>query len=74
MNSDRSRFHIADFDSNTTFVRVQTNFDIGPPLDAIDYPIPEDAIVKHQFIIPNNNQSNYMSIRVSYGCIFCLIL
>jgi hypothetical protein len=44
-------------------VRVQTNFDEGAPLASIDYPIPSDAIVKHQLIIPNHNQSMYMSIR-----------
>jgi hypothetical protein len=64
LNGDQSRFRIADFDRSTTFVRVQTNFDVGSPLGSIDYPIPDDAIVKHEIIIPRQNQTMYMSIRV----------
>ena len=64
LNGDQSRFRIADFDRNTTYVRIQTNFDVGSSLAPIDYPIPDDAIITHQFIIPNQNQSMYMSIRV----------
>lgn len=64
LNGDQSRFHAANFDPATTYIRVLTNFDVGPPLDSIDYPIPSDAIVKHQILIPNNNQTMYMSIRV----------
>jgi hypothetical protein len=43
---------------------VQTNFDVGPSLASVDYPIPDDSIVKHDLIIPYQNQSMYMSIRV----------
>ena len=64
LNGDQSRFRISNFDYNTTFVRVQTNFDAGPPLASIDHPIPDDAIVKHEIIIPYYNQTTYMSIRV----------
>ncbi|CAF1169204.1 unnamed protein product [Adineta ricciae] len=63
LNGDQSRFRIADFDRNTTYVRIQTNFDVGSSLAPIDYPIPDDAIITHQFIVPNQNQSMYMSIR-----------
>ncbi|CAF3596141.1 unnamed protein product [Rotaria sordida] len=63
LNGDQSRFRAVDFDRNKTYVRVQTNFDTGLSLASIDYPIPDDSIVKHQFIIPNQNQTMYMSIR-----------
>ncbi|CAF0782034.1 unnamed protein product [Adineta steineri] len=63
LNGDQSRFRVADFNRNTTYVRIQTNFDVGPPLASVDHPIPDDALVKHAFIIPNQNQSMYMSIR-----------
>ncbi len=64
LNGDQSRFRAANYDPNTTYVRVQTNFDVGSPLASIDYPIPDDAIVKHEIIVPNQNQTMYMSIRV----------
>ena len=64
MNGDQSRFHAAHFDRTTTFVRVHTNFDVGSPLASIDYPIPDDAIVKHAIVVSSNNQTMYMSIRV----------
>ncbi|CAF1920706.1 unnamed protein product [Rotaria magnacalcarata] len=63
LNGDQSRFRIADFDRSTTYVRVQTNFDTGLSLASIDYPIPDDSIIKHEFVIPNQNQTMYMSIR-----------
>lgn len=64
INGDQSRFRIRDFNSTTTFVRVQTNFDVGPSMASIDYPISDDAIVQHQLIIPSYNLTMYMSIRV----------
>lgn len=66
LNGDRSPFHAVYFDPNATFVRVHTNFDVGPPLASIDYHIPDEAIVKHEIVVPNYNQTMYMSIRVKF--------
>jgi hypothetical protein len=75
LNGDQSRFRAADFDPKTTFVRVHTNFDVGSPLATVEYPIPDDAIVQHVIIAPNNNQTMYMSIRVrSFLIIFRLFI
>ncbi|UJR37646.1 hypothetical protein I4U23_030343 [Adineta vaga] len=63
LNGDQSRFRIADFDRNTTYVRVQTSFDVDSSLGSIDYPIPDDGIIKHEIIVANQNKSMYMSIR-----------
>ena len=74
VNGDQSRFRVANFNRSTTFVRVQTNFDVGSPLATIDYPIPDEAIVKHEIIVPNQNNSMYMSIRVKSFSFIILII
>lgn len=70
LNGDNSRFRLDSFNGNTAYVRLTTNFDKGESLASVDYPIPDDAIVTHQFIVPDN-QANYMSIRV---CLFLLFI
>ncbi|CAF0778777.1 unnamed protein product, partial [Didymodactylos carnosus] len=64
LNGDNSPFHLHnDTMKKSTFIRIYVNFDNSKSLAAVEYPINDDSIIKHEILVPPDEDAYYMSVR-----------